>query len=82
MKLLGYRKFKAKNGKEYCVANVTSSYGEREKNSGCVGAKVEEVFLPEERTHFLTPADVGKEIKLDYEISNGRAYIVDIAVVK
>lgn len=81
-KLVGFKKFVSKkNGKEYCVANVVRDYEQREISNGCIGQKVEEIFLPEEKTNYLRPEHIGKELQFSYEISAGRAYIVDVEVV-
>lgn len=81
-KLLGYKKFTGKNGKEYCVANVTTPYKDRDKERGCVGSDVQEIFLPEKQLNLLSPADIGKDLDLNYELSGGRAYLVDVSVKK
>lgn len=79
--LVGYKKFMSKKGKEYCVAEVVTDATERERQSGLVGQKVEEVFLPEDKIDFLQPSHIGKKIKFDYELSGGRAYLVDVLVL-
>lgn len=33
-KLIGYRRFTGKNGKSYCVANVTSDFSPRDVENG------------------------------------------------
>lgn len=78
--LIGYRRFTGKNGKNYCVANVTSEFSAREKDNGAVGLKTQEVFLPEEQYNYLVPADCGKPATLDYEINDGRAYLTNFSV--
>lgn len=79
--LVGYKKFVSKkNGNEYCVANVLSEFSEREKSNGCVGKKIEEVFLPKEQVDYLTPDMINKEISMEYELSGGRAYLVNVTV--
>lgn len=81
VKLVGYRNFVSKkNGKEYCVASVVSDLTERDRANGAVGNKVEEIFLPEDLTNYLKPDMVNKEVTLDYELSNGRAYLVNLSV--
>lgn len=80
-KLVGYRKFTSKNGKEYCVAEVVSDITEREANRGFVGQKVEELFMPEDQVDIFKPTDIGKEIETTYELSGGRAYLVKVSVL-
>ena len=80
-KLVGYKNFTSKKGKDYCVAEVVSEATERDKLNGLVGCKVEEVFLPEDKLNFFNPSHIGKEVKFDYELSGGRAYLVDVSIV-
>ena len=80
-KLLGYRNIKSKKGDDFTLANIVSDYSDREKNNGAVGAKTDEIWLPKEQFNMFTPADIGKELKLDYELSSGRAYLVNVTVV-
>ena len=80
-KLVGYKKFVSKkNGKMYCVASVVQDLSQREIENGVVGQKVDEVWLPEEKFDYLKPTDIGKELVLDYELSGGRAYLVNVSV--
>lgn len=81
-KLVGYRRFTSKKkNKDYCMATVVHDLSERDISNGCVGQKMEEVFMPEELTEYLNPSHIGKEVKLEYELSNGRAYLVNLSVV-
>lgn len=76
-KLVGYRRFTSKkNGKDYCVAQVVTPYGQRDLSRNCVGSKVETIYLPEDQYDLLKPADIGKEITFDYEFSGNLAYVV------
>lgn len=80
-KLVGYKKITSKkNGKVFCVASVVQDLTEREARQGAVGAKVDDIWLPEEQTDLLKPADIGKELILDYELSGGRAFLVNVTV--
>lgn len=79
-RLVGYKRFTSKKGKEYCVANVVSQYSQRDEERGCVGEKTEEIFLPDNCLKLLKPEDVGCELDMTYEYSGGRAYLVDVAV--
>jgi len=36
--------------------------------------------MPEEQYNLLKESDLGKEIQLDYELSGGRAYLVNVTV--
>lgn len=80
-RLVGYKKFTSKKGKEYCVVNVVSPYNQRDLDRGCVGEKTEEIFLPENCLNLLAPGDIGCELNMTYDYSGGRAYLVDVEVV-
>lgn len=80
-KLVGYKKITSKkSGKEFCVASVVQDLSDREKSNGAVGNKVDEIFLPEEHLNLLKPSDIGKELLLDYELSGGRAFLINVTV--
>ena len=80
-KLVGFRRFTSKkNGKDYCVAEVETPFNARETANGAVGCKTEQIFMPEDQYDFLKPEHIGKELKLDYELSGGRAYLVNVTV--
>lgn len=80
-KLVGFRRFSSKkNGKDYCVAEVVSPFSQRELANGCCGQKTEQIFMPEEQYNLLKESDLGKEIQFEYELSGGRAYLVNVTV--
>ena len=81
MRLVGFNRFKSKNGEMFCVANVVTPYTEREKRYDNFGEKVDTVFLPPEKVNYLKESDIGKEVEVSYDISGGRAYIVDFKVI-
>ncbi|MEI3169020.1 MAG: hypothetical protein V8S58_14605 [Lachnospiraceae bacterium] len=58
------------------LAEIETPFNPRETASGAVGCKTEDIFMPEEQVNFLKPEHIGKEVKLDYELSGGRAYLV------
>lgn len=78
-KLIGFKKFIGKNGKNYCVANVLSNYTQYDKN--CVGQKVEEIFLPEGCENMLDSKSIGKCVEIGYRITAGRAYVESFKIV-
>lgn len=80
MRLLGYRNIKTKAGKELTLATVVSDLSEREKATGAVGQKAEDIFLPENQVNALKPEHIGKEFIPTYEVSNGKAYLVNFAI--
>lgn len=75
-KLVGFKRFKAKNGKEYCVANVLSDYTDADKN--CVGQKVEELFLPDDFVNYLNSKMIGHDLEVSYQINNNRAFLTGV----
>lgn len=80
-KLVGYKYLHSKKtDKDFCVAVVLSEFSKNEKESGSVGQKVEELFMPDDLYNFLKPEHIGKEFVPSYEISNGRAYLVGVTV--
>lgn len=80
-KLAGYRKFVSKkNNKNYCVAFLLHDVSDRDKDAGFIGQKIEEVFLPPSCVDLFTPGDVGKQVFLDYEITNGNAFLRQVSV--
>lgn len=79
-RLVGYKRFKSKKGKNFCVANIVSGYSNRDIERNCVGEKVEEIFLPDEQYDLLTPDDIGRELSFDYDMSGGRAYLIGVTV--
>ncbi|MCD8096608.1 MAG: hypothetical protein LUE31_00905 [Lachnospiraceae bacterium] len=80
-KLVGYARFTSKKGDDYCVARVVKDFNKRALESGAVGQDVESIFMPREQYNLLKPADIGKELKFEYELSGGRAYLVHVSVV-
>lgn len=79
-KLVGFKKFTGKkDGTPYCVLQVLSDFSERDKNNGCCGQKVEEVFAPADKVESINQSLIGKTVKLEYELSGGRAYLVDVS---
>lgn len=80
-KLLGFKRFKAKKTqKDTCIMFVAQDVSEREKEHGYVGQKIVEMFIPESQVDLLKPSDIGKELSLDYELSGGRAFLVNVTV--
>lgn len=79
--LVGYKRFKSKKGNEVCMASVSTPFSPAENGRGCYGDDVQTVFMPENQLDYLQPSDIGKEVKLSYSISSGRAFLVDFVVV-
>lgn len=79
--LVGFKRFKSKKGNELCVASVSTPFSPADIARGCYGDDVQSVFLPEDQIDYLKESDIGKEVKLSYNIANGRAFLVDFTVV-
>lgn len=79
--LLGVKKFTSKKGTGCEVMVLRSEFSERMYNEGCFGLNAEEHFVPDALKGTLTKEDVGKEVVLDFEISNGRAFLTGFRVV-
>lgn len=80
-RLVGYRNIKTKKGEEFTLAGIVQDLSDREKANGAVGQKVDDIWLPKDQYNMLKPEDIGKELKLDYELSGGRAYLVNVSVL-
>ena len=81
-KLVGFKKFASKKeGTRYCVMQIVGDFSQRDLANGCVGQKVEEVFCPADMVDTINQTHVGKEVKLDYELSGSRAYLVGVTFV-
>lgn len=82
--ILGYRKFKSEKG-QFCIVNVVAPYQENDIRHGAIGGKTEEVWIPEDFQHMITPDVIGKGIECAYEVtrSNGRVYanIIDVQII-
>lgn len=78
--LLGYRRFKSKAGRDCCMMNISTPCTERDNQRGAYGVNVENVFVPDDYYNYLEPGDVGKPITLNYDIVNGRAYLIYMEV--
>lgn len=80
-KLLGYSKgVSKKNGSPFCMIHVVSDFTPTEIANGSQGSKVDTLFMPQNQVDDLKPTDIGKEIFLDYNISNGRAFLDNVTV--
>lgn len=77
-KLMGFKKFLSKDKKkEYEVIIVQNEYSQRENDYGSFGSYAEEIFLPDSLKGLVQQQDIGKEFLPVYEVSNGKAYLVD-----
>lgn len=82
-RLVGYHSFTSKAGEKFMVVDVIGKVTSREAASGYVGTeKVESIFVPENCWSKLTEQIIGKNLICNFEVSNGRAYLVDFDVEK
>ena len=82
-KLIGYHSFTSKTGENFMVIDVIGKVTSREKESGYVGSeKVESIFVPKNCFEKLNEQLIGKNLICNFEVSNGRAYLVDFEVEK
>lgn len=81
--LLGVKKFSSeKSGtkKDYEVILVSGPFNQRSIENGCFGSDVSEIFLPDNLRGRLNPADIGKDIVLDYDVNGNKAYLTGFNV--
>lgn len=76
--IIGYSKFKSKNGNEVMFVDVAKQTTDRDAQWGRVGMKVEQIWIPSSCFSKFDSSVVGKVLKASYEISNGRANVVDV----
>lgn len=82
LELVGYKRFKSKQGKDYCVANVISDYSPAEISRGCTGKKVQEIFIPDEQYGYLNNEHIGHELKLTYGLGEyGKPRVTSVEIV-
>lgn len=80
--LVGYKVGTAKKtGNPFCILNLVSDCTAAELSSGSVGSKVETVFAPTNQVNYFKPADIGKQVELNYDVVGGRAYLTSVDVL-
>ena len=77
--LIGIKRFGSKAGKNCVIALVKRSFTLREQDYGSVGQVVDEIFMPTSFT--LKDEHIGHALKLDYDISSGKAYLKNVVVL-
>lgn len=83
VQLLNIHKFTSKAGKSYCIIQYLRPINSAERKNGYFGELISvEQFLPESCIDSLNAQDVGKNIELVYEVVDGKAYLIDIKVLK
>lgn len=81
-KIVGFKRFTSKKGSQLCVVNCISDYADRDYDNGCFGQKVEEIFMPDTQVDMLKPEHIGKMASFEYEINGGKAYLINVEIVK
>ena len=82
-KLVGYHTFKSKAGENYYVIDVIAPVTTMDKTRGFFGPdKVESLFITEELWDKLSLEVIGKTLMCTFEVSNGRAYLVNFEVIE
>jgi len=80
-KLVGFKSFTSKAGKQCNMASVVTDYTPAEIARGCVGAESQTIFLPDATAEKITSESIGKEVELIYSIRGGRAFLEDMVFV-
>lgn len=82
-KVMGYREFNSKKTGRLCkMLAVATPYNASEVQSGCVGFRVEDIFLPDDCGLKVSDSDIGKEVVIDYNVVGGRAYVNGVVLKK
>lgn len=78
--IIGYSKFKSKKGADCCVLRVMVPCGLRDNEYGRYGHTIQEVFVPDEMHSQITEEVILREVTVDYEFYNGKAYPRSIVI--
>lgn len=78
--LIGFKRFTSKKNIPTCIATVCTKCDASDNERGAFGCSAEDVFLPSEMYSYLEIEDIGREVTLNYNVINGRAYINDFIV--
>lgn len=82
-KLVGYHTFKSRDGVVYYVVDVIAPVTSMDKSRGYFGPeKVESIFITEELWNRLSLELIGRILLCTFEVSNGRAYLVNFEVIE
>lgn len=79
--ILGYSRFKNKEGKERLVVDVAKMPSQFDKEHGRVGLKVEQLWMPESLFDKFDASVVGMQIKCSVELNGRYANIVDVEFI-
>ncbi|HKL94887.1 MAG TPA: hypothetical protein VJ845_00510 [Haploplasma sp.] len=77
--LIGIKRFTSKADKPCTIGLVLRSFSQREMDYGSVGQVVDEIFMPS--SFVLKDEHIGHALKLEYDVSSGRAYLNNVVVL-
>lgn len=77
--VIGYSRFTSKKGNEVMYVDVATIPSDFDKSYGRVGWKVEQIWIPSSCFNKFDESVIGKIFDGKYEISNGRANVIDVA---
>lgn len=77
--IIGYSRFKSKSGNEVMFVDIAKMPSDRDKQWGRVGMKLEQVWIPSSCFDKFNNTVIGKVLKCQYEIDNGRANVIDVS---
>lgn len=80
MKIVGFKRFESKKGKNCCMMSVVEPYSKKDNERGYFGSSVQDLFMPDDLYDFLEEKHIGHDVQLDYKINQGRAYLEDVTV--
>ena len=76
--IIGYSRFKNKEGKERLVVDVAKVPSDFDKKYGRVGMKVEQLWMPEALYDRFNESVVGMQVDCTYTVNGRYANIVDV----
>lgn len=83
MKLVGFKRFKSKEGKIMALLYCTRSFASRELANAeeCAGEVLEQVWLFNDLAFKVSKNDIGKKVELVTTFINGRSEVDDVNFV-
>ena len=80
--LIGFVNGKAQNGNTYTKISVLRNVTEREQKYGRFGKVCDEYYLPSDMAGSVKASDLGKSIKLHFEVVGQRANLIGFDIGK
>ena len=77
--LIGYKRGSFE-GRSYEYMWLATDLKEKDIENGGSGMSVEKHYIPNDLIGILKPEDIGKELLLDFEVVNGKAYLLGFVV--